>query len=52
MLMRKNKFNEYKEVIDRLNKYFFSMDDKYYSELEGKPNDMSELIDFLNKIKV
>ena len=30
--------------------FFKEMDDKFYSELEGKPNDMELLISHLNKI--
>ncbi|MEX0919972.1 MAG: hypothetical protein WDZ69_00125 [Candidatus Pacearchaeota archaeon] len=42
----------FQKVIDFLNKYFFNMDDKYYSELEGKPDDMRKLAEFLNEIKI
>ena len=43
---------DYKEVIEKIGKYFESMDSKYYSELEGKPNDMEELTRYLNKLEI
>ena len=48
LIMRKNKMEDYKEVIEKISKYFQLMDEKYYSELEGKPDDMQELTEFLN----
>ncbi len=47
-IMRKNKVEDYKEVIEKISKYFQLMDEKYYSELEGRPDDMQELTEFLN----
>ena len=48
-IMRANDIKEYKEVITKIAEYFFSMDDKYYNELDGQVNDMKDLIQFLNK---
>ena len=48
LIMRKNKVEDYKEVIEGISKYFQLMDEKYYSELEGRPDDMQELTEFLN----
>ena len=48
LIMRKNKVEDYKEVIEKISKYFQLMDEKYYSELEGRPDDMQELTEFLN----
>jgi flagellar motor component MotA len=48
LIMRKHKVEDYKEVIEQISKYFQLMDEKYYSELEGRPDDMQELTDFLN----
>ena len=48
LIIRKNDINEYPIVIDNINKYFHFMDNKYYSELEGKPEDMKELAEQLN----
>jgi translation elongation factor P/translation initiation factor 5A len=39
---------DYKEVIEEIGKYFQLMDEKYYSELEGSPDDMQDLAEFLN----
>jgi translation elongation factor P/translation initiation factor 5A len=39
---------DYKEVIEKISNYFQLMDEKYYSELEGRPDDMQELTEFLN----
>ena len=50
LLTRKKGIENYKEDIHKIMKYFESMDSKYYGELEGKENDMVELIAFLNKI--
>jgi len=49
MIMRKNDIDDYKKIINKINEYFYAMDEKYYSELEGKPDDMKELIKFLDK---
>ncbi|KHO55514.1 MAG: hypothetical protein QT10_C0001G0118 [archaeon GW2011_AR19] len=43
---------DYKGVIEKIGKYFESMDSKYYSELEGKPDDMEELVKYLNNLKI
>ncbi len=48
LIMRKNNVEDYKEVIERISEYFRLMDEKYYSELEGRPDDMQELTEFLN----
>ena len=48
LIMRKNNVEDYKEVIEKISKYFQLMDEKYYSELEGRPDDMQELTEFLN----
>lgn len=52
LIMRKKNIENYQETIDLIGQYFKSMDDKYYSELEGKPDDMKELIEYLNKIEI
>jgi ribosomal protein S6 len=49
LIMRKNDISIYKEVIKKIGEYFHYMDSKYYSELEGKPDDMKELTELLNK---
>jgi chromosomal replication initiation ATPase DnaA len=52
LIMRKHDVIDYKAVIEALGEYFRLMDDKYYAELEGRPDDMQELIKFLNDLKV
>jgi hypothetical protein len=52
LIMRSNDIEEYKDIIGKIGDYFHSMDDKYYSELEGKSNDMRELVDFLDKKEI
>ena len=49
LLMRKNNIEEYKEIIGKISEYFRFMDDKYYSELDGKPDDMKELAELLDE---
>ncbi|MFH1801990.1 MAG: hypothetical protein ABH864_00900 [archaeon] len=50
-LVGKKGIENYGETIQFLNKFFWEMDDKYYSELEGKPDDMKLLAIHLNKFK-
>jgi hypothetical protein len=50
MLMRKKNIEDYHEVVKNIGEYFKKMDDKYYSELDGKPEDMSEIVKYLNEI--
>ena len=52
LIMRKNNIEDYKEVIGEISEYFHFMDDKYYSELEGKPDDMKKLAELLDKKKI
>ena len=43
---------KYKAMIKGVSEYFRAMDEKYYSELEGKEDDMQQLAEFLNNIKI
>jgi len=52
LIMRKNNIDEYKEIVDAIGQYFKFMDDKYYSELEGNPDDMKELAKNLDEKKI
>lgn len=52
MIMRKTGIKNYKEGIGKISEYFESMDKKYYDELEGKPEDMKQLAQYLNKINI
>lgn len=49
---RKNGVEKSEKTIENIGKYFEAMDSKYYGEFEGKPEDMKELIEFLNKIEI
>lgn len=49
---RKNGVEKSKETIENIGKFFEAMDSKYYGELEGKPEDMKELIEFLNQKEI
>lgn len=49
LLMRTKNVDEYKDVIKSIGDYFHFMDNKYYSELEGRPDDMKVLAELLNK---
>jgi len=48
--VQKKGVGNYMEVIKFLNNFYYSMDDKYYSELEGKPEAMKKLAIYLNEI--
>lgn len=52
MLMRKKNIEEYKDVVGKIGEYFKKMDDKYYSDFNGKPEDMRAIVEFLNEIKL
>lgn len=49
-LIDKQGIENYKETINFLNNFYFKMDEKFYNELEGKPEDMKELALYLNEI--
>lgn len=52
LIVREKGIENYKEDIQGMMSYFKAMDSKYYSELEGKPGDMKELIKFLDKTSI
>lgn len=52
LLARKNDLEKYPELIEKISRYFFEMDDKYYSELEGNTDDMQRLVEHLNNIEI
>ena len=49
-LVQKRGINNYIKTIDFLTNFYFEMDNKFYSDLEGKPDDMKQLVIHLNKI--
>lgn len=44
--------SEYVSTVEKIGKYFEAMDAKFYGELEGKSEDMKELIEFLNQKEI
>ena len=52
LIMRKHNIEEYREVVGKINEYFHFMDHKYYSDLEGKPDDMKQLTEYLDKKQI
>lgn len=52
LIIRKQGIENYKETIGKVMEYFHSMDDEYYSNLEGKPEDMKDLTKFLDKKEI
>jgi hypothetical protein len=44
--------NDYRQVVQGLNEFYRKMDDKFYSELEGKPDDMKLLATYLDSEKI
>jgi len=50
--VQKKGVGNYMKVIKFLNKFYFAMDDKYYSELQGKPEAMKKLAIYLNGFKL
>jgi len=48
--VKKNGVENYRKIIQFLNNFYFNMDDKYYSELEGKPQAMKKLALYLNEL--
>lgn len=49
LVMRRNNVDDYHQVISTIASYFQFMDDKYYGELEGRPDDMTELAKLLDQ---
>lgn len=49
-LVSRKGINNYGEVIEFLNQFYFEMDHKYYSELEGKRDGMLILAHHLNEL--
>lgn len=47
-LLQEQDISKYKQFVQTLNNLFEGMDSKYYSELEGKPDDMQQLVQYLN----
>ena len=52
MIIRKINDENYNKIIENIGRYFYSMDEKFYKDLEGQNNDMEDLINYLNNIKI
>ena len=50
-IVQKKNVANYQKLIEFLSRFYFAMDKKYYSELEGKEDAMRELTIYLNTIK-
>lgn len=48
LMQGKNVSAEYRGIAERLSGLFAEMDSKFYVELEGKPDDMKQLVQYLN----
>jgi len=44
--------DDYKQIVKGLNEFYRKMDNKFYSELEGKKDDMQQLAEYLNSEKL
>ena len=51
-LLQREGIENYEKLIEKINDLYFEMDNKFYSELEGKPDDMKQLAIYLNKINL
>ena len=49
-LLKREGIEKYKELIEKINNIYFEMDNKFYSALEGKPDDMKQLALYLNEL--
>ena len=49
-LIRREGVENYKEISKFVTDFHYKMDEKFYNELEGKPDDMRQLALYLNKI--
>lgn len=46
------RINDYKQIVKELSEFYRKMDDKFYSELEGKGDDMRQLAEYLNSQRI
>ncbi len=44
--------DNYKQIVQGLNEFYRKMDDKFYSELEGTPDDMKQLATYLDSERI
>lgn len=51
-LINREGIKDYQGTVIALNQFYAKMDDKFYKDLEGKPEDMRELVEFLNETQL
>ncbi len=51
-LLQEKGINNYSQLAENLGNFYFEMDRKFYSDLEGKPDDMKLLAEHLDKVKI
>lgn len=51
-LIEERGIDDYRDFVKSLNHFYRKMDDKYYSELEGRKDDMAQLATYLNSLKI
>ena len=51
-IIKRGGFQNYEQVIQRLNELYTKMDDKFYRDLEGKSDDAAQLAEYLNGVGV
>ncbi len=51
-LVKEQGVNDYKPFVQGLSEFYRKMDDKFYSELEGRKDDMIQLAEYLNTQKI
>lgn len=52
LIMRSKDIENYVDDVKKIGEYFHYMDDKYYSELEGRADDMKILAELLDKKEI
>ncbi len=51
-LMQGRDVSRYREIVGTLNNLLSGVDSKYYTELEGKPDDMPQLVQYIDAQQV
>ncbi len=51
-LLQEKGINNYSQLVENLNNFYFEMDRKFYSDLEGQLEDMKLLAEHLDKIEI
>jgi hypothetical protein len=51
-LVGREGIGNYQQTVRKINEFYFKMDDKFYKDLEGKPEDMKQLVEYLNEVGI